>query len=170
MKWIFICLLIMPHGKPETELSLSQLRSLYYAASQKASEADRFYEMMKNADTKQPLLLGYKAMAEFMKCYHSYNPVNKLSYFYKGKGNLDQAISLDPGNAELRYLRFTVQTNVPSFLGYKEKIDEDKQFLITHPEKFKADAALNAMICDYMIGSDYCSPSEKEVFRKGATP
>ena len=162
----FLGLMLMTSiGVSNEYLSPEYLRSLYYKASQNSSEAERFYDLMKDTGTKPPLLLGYKSMAEFMKCYHSYNPVNKLTYFYKGKADLDKAISLAPNNVELRYLRFTVQTNLPPFLNYKGDIEEDKKFLMQNFMSVRSDAELHFMIREYMINSDFCSEEEKIFFK-----
>ena len=40
----------------------------------------------------------------------------------KGKNHLKKCIKADNENIEIRYLRFTIQTNVPAFLGYSNSI------------------------------------------------
>ena len=162
---IFVILMMISHNLFSSELNPTMLRTLYYNASQKSSDAEKFYNLLKDATTDQPLIIGYKGMAEFMKCYHSINPVTKLSYFYRGKSDLDEAILLEPQNAELHYLRFTVQTNVPVFLNYKSRIEEDKQFLIKNMSSIKSDSELHKMICEYMMNSNYCTDSEKNFFK-----
>ena len=57
------------------------------------------------------------------------NPYTKLSYFNDGKKLIDQAIKMDPKNAELRYLRFMIQQNTPDFLNYSDDINADFEIL-----------------------------------------
>lgn len=151
-------------SRPEEVPQPQQLRTLYYDASQSSRAADKFYGIMKETDAGSPLLLGYKGMAEFMKCYHSLNPVTKLSYFGKGKSNLDQAIQLDPDNIELRYLRFTVQTNIPFLLNYSSEVDEDKQVIIKNFSSLQ-DEELKQLIREYMLETKECSDEERRVFQ-----
>ncbi|MBK9731628.1 MAG: hypothetical protein IPO83_10150 [Chitinophagaceae bacterium] len=140
-----------------------RLRELFYKASRDASAAEVFYNEMKQVTEKDGgILLGYRAMAEFMKCYHSFNPVNKLLYFDKGKDHLNSAVQSDSMNIELRYLRFSVQTNVPVFLGYKENIAQDKQFIMENLGSISNDAALQKMIVSFLLSSNYCSEKEKQ--------
>ncbi|MEP6596944.1 MAG: hypothetical protein ABJA71_13410 [Ginsengibacter sp.] len=39
---------------------------------------------------------------------------------------LDKAMDADAENVELKFLRFTIQTNVPAFLGYSDSINKNK--------------------------------------------
>ena len=61
----------------------SELRALFYRASDDKQAAQEFYDKLNSVDeSSQPLLLGYKGMACFMICYHSLNPYTKIKYFY----------------------------------------------------------------------------------------
>jgi hypothetical protein len=60
---------------------------------------------------------------------HTGNPFAKLSTFYKGKNNIEEAVKSDPQSVEIRILRLSVQKNCPGFLGYKGAIKEDTGFL-----------------------------------------
>jgi hypothetical protein len=164
MKIMLIISMILSHPFSGNEFSPGQLRSYYYDASKSTAASEFFYNLMKEADTGEPILLGYTGMAAFMKCYHSYNPVNKLNYFGKGKTSLDRAISLAPDNVELKYLRFTVQTNVPFFLNYSSSIEDDKKFLITNYSQVE-DEELQKMIREYMMSSDFCTAEERKSFQ-----
>lgn len=73
------------------------------------------------------------------------NPFRKLSYFKGGKQLLEKCVSADTENAEIRYLRLTVQSNAPSFLGYNQSITVDKQFLLHAVYNLK-DLVLKQMI------------------------
>jgi hypothetical protein len=143
-----------------------KLRELFYSASKDSKAAEIFYEKLKPVTTSSdPLLIGYKGMSELLLCYHSYNPYTKLSHFGKGKELLDKAISLNPENTELHYLRYSVQTNVPLFLGYRSNIQNDKKliliFLFDSKNK-KNDADLFDRVYTYMLNSNECSEEEKK--------
>lgn len=76
-----------------------------------------------------PLLMGYKGAVVMAQGRHAANPFRKLSIFNEGKAILDQAIAKDPTNVELRFLRLTIQVNVPGILGYSGQIAEDRAFI-----------------------------------------
>lgn len=69
---------------------------------------------------------------------HLLSPINKLNTFRKGKKNIEQAITQDPDNAELRYIRLSVQLHAPAFLAYRAHIDEDIAFLRTNRQRIES--------------------------------
>lgn len=113
------------------EPSIEEVRSLYRQAVKEEKECKELIDLLAPYnENNDPLLLGYKAGATMLMAKHALSPFSKLSYFKKGRKLLQKAIDADKENIELRFLRFGIQTNAPSFLGYKDSIEEDKLFLI----------------------------------------
>jgi hypothetical protein len=71
----------------------------------------------------------YLASAIMQKAQYTYLPYKKLSYFSKGKKQLESFIEKKPGNIEARYVRLLVQHQSPGFLGYNKNMKEDKNFI-----------------------------------------
>ncbi len=134
--------------------SLIELREQFYRASINGESADSFYSKMETVTANSSaLMLGYKGMAAFTLCNYSYNPYSKLKYFNEGKNFLDNAIAASPDNVELRFLRYSVQKNVPSFLGYSSNIGEDKKIIsenISSTELRKTDVDLYNRIVNFL--------------------
>ena len=84
--------------------------------------------------SKNNLLLGYKGAVELGMARHHPNPFKKMGYFGDGKEWLEKSISIDPESIELRFLRLTIQTNLPTFLGYSDEKEKDKAFVLNHIE------------------------------------
>ena len=57
------------------------------------------------------------------------NPIDKLIYFNKGKKLLEDAINQDPYSIELKFLRYSIQKNLPKFLLYYDNIEKDLNFV-----------------------------------------
>ena len=57
------------------------------------------------------------------------NPIEKLIYFNKGKELLEDAINQDPKSVELKFLRYSIQQNLPKFLLYHDNIEKDLNFV-----------------------------------------
>ena len=160
-----IALLLVPLPVFSQDLSTTDLRELFYQAAASKQAAQRLYDKLLTIDeSSQPLLLGYKGMACFMICHHALNPYSKIKYFLQGRSYLDQALKRDPGNLELRFLRFTVQTNAPEFLGYTRNILADKTFILNSLEN-DADKTiaqeLRIKIVEYLLQTKYCTPPER---------
>jgi hypothetical protein len=128
--------------------------------------AGQFYQKCKSiGEDSAPIFLGFRAMSEFMMCNHIFNPVTKWSHFKKGKKMLEDAISRSGGNAELRFLRFTVQSQVPGILNYNASLREDKLILFDYLKKGPLDKDLYYRIKAYLLETKYCSTMEKELLK-----
>jgi hypothetical protein len=110
--------------------SLSSIRLKFHnsTSSEKVCK-DLIKQLEPYNEKNNPLLLGYKGGATMLMATHVVNPFSKLSYFKKGRISLEKAIQADKNNVELRFLRYTVQTNIPSFLGYGSHLEKDRIFL-----------------------------------------
>lgn len=96
----------------------------------KDSVCQLFEKRLKNVDvTGKPVLQGYKGAVLMAKGRHAFSPLSKLSYFNEGKGMLEKSIAADQDNVELRFLRLTIQVNVPAILGYSSNKAEDLSFV-----------------------------------------
>jgi tetratricopeptide (TPR) repeat protein len=74
------------------------------------------------------------------------------------------ALEKDPKNIELRFFRFSTQSNVPALLNYSSNINEDKMILMNYLKINNSitDKDLYQRIKSYMLKSTYCSASEKQ--------
>lgn len=135
--------------------SLPAVRSLYEQAANDENACKKLLEWLKPYNEKNnPLLFGYRASGTMMMANYVFNPFSKLSYFKKGKKMLSAAIAADAQNIELRFIRFGVQTNVPSFLGYNDYVEKDKMFLKKSLPGIK-DENLKNMIASYFKKRGY---------------
>lgn len=133
------------------DVAMGKLRSLYEKAAADEKYCRELLQLLKRAghQNMDPLHMGYKAGATMMMARHSYNPFSKMSYFTEGRRMLEQAISRDKSNAELRFLRLAIQTNIPDFLNYSDNISTDRIFLENAVQEI-SDLALKNMILEYL--------------------
>ena len=54
---------------------------------------------------------------------------NKLSVFKAGRKKLEAEIKKDSSNAEFRFLRLMIQEHAPGILGYKNELQNDKEYI-----------------------------------------
>ena len=109
---------------------LLEVRTNISQSFQDEEICNALYEKISKADISGDFLLtGYKGALEIAKARHFFNPFKKLSYFKSGRSILEEAIAQDTSNIELRFLRLTIQANVPGFLGYNEQLQADKAFI-----------------------------------------
>ena len=127
MRLIFIITIINLYSYAN---DISTIRELYLEAYTSDFKCNKLGEtlntMKKNTST---LIKGYEGCFYFFKCKFESSPISKLIYFKKGKKLLENAIALEPNSVELKFLRYNIQTNLPKFLSYHNKIEQDYNFI-----------------------------------------
>ena len=106
------------------------LRVLYFDEWVGKCGAEKLVEYTEGLDEgAEPLFLAYRgaALATTANCTNW--PLQKISRFREGKSLLEEAVERAPQNLEVRFLRYTVQKNIPSFLGY-DNLEEDRKFVL----------------------------------------
>lgn len=92
-------------------------------------------ELLSKVKNNSPTHLGYFGSLQTFWAKHVFSPISKLKTFKIGRNNIEQAISKQPQNIELRFIRLSVQKNAPSFLGYDSNIEEDQTFITKNLDK-----------------------------------
>lgn len=137
------------------------IRSLYKKAATDEGACKEIITTLESYNENNNVLwAGYKAYATIMLANHVFNPYSKLSNFNAGKKLLENCINADKGNVELRLLRFAIQTNAPSFLGYSNSINEDKLILINILGYIKENE-LKQQIISFLKTCEQLTPAEK---------
>ena len=125
---------------------ISTIRELYLAAYTSESNCNNFGEKLNSTrDTTSVLIKGYEGCFYFIKCKFINSPIHQLIYFNKGKELLDSAIIEDPTSVELKFLRYSMQKNIPGFLLYNDSIEKDLNFVNENMKSIK-DKALQKFI------------------------
>jgi DNA mismatch repair ATPase MutL len=62
---------------------------------------------------------------------------------------IEKAFGRDSLNLEIRFIRFAIQRNLPSFLRYHDELERDKQFLLINT-RYSNDPELKEMILNYL--------------------
>jgi len=149
---------------------LSAYRKLMDYSVNDNQAADRFYDKLKNVkDSDAAILIGFRAMSEFMQSKHLINPISRLKHFNRGRKLLENALQKDKNSPELLLFRLITQSNVPSILNYSGNIPADKSVLITYLKRVAAhsdgDPDLHKRIRNYLLGNPYCSAEEKSMIK-----
>ncbi|WP_155975685.1 hypothetical protein [Daejeonella oryzae] len=145
------------------------IKEAMYRAVESPKVTDSLYAKLINKKSKTPLLLAYVGTLEALKAKHAWNPYHKLKYVAQAQKTLKSAVSKDPSNMEIRFMRFSIQHYTPAFLGYSKELDEDRREII---RQFKnrsfgvADQSLVNSIARFMIESKRCSPADLLVLKK----
>lgn len=148
---------------------LQQARDLFFSGWEEDCGAEDLYDLLEDVDVgDDPLLLAYRGAATSTMAGCAFLPTGKLRYFLNGKSEIEQAVDLDPWNAEIRFLRYSVQTNIPHFLDYDDT-EEDKEIIINALKEMNVteNNDLRRHILEYMMETaDRLNDDDREILSK----
>jgi len=119
---------------------LENVRQLYFSASDNAG-IETFFQSTRKLNESDAIQLAYKGVASAMYAEVASKVKDKLDWFNLGKEQLERALVMSSGNAEIVFLRFSMQCEVPGFLGYNTDISDDANFIIGSLRAKKIDPA-----------------------------
>lgn len=151
-----------------SSFDLLTLRRHYEQAAADKAAGEKFYKLMNDYQGSEALPLAYKAAAEAIRARDA-SMFNKLTYVQAAARTFDQAVAADAKSAEIRFLRFSVESNVPAFLGLSPHVEEDRQFLLDalkqHPQS-GLDAEAFETVRTFLIGRGHVSAEQAQELEK----
>jgi len=120
---------------------LNKIRNSYLSASDSEEKIQSLLKLCDNYNYKNniPIIIAYKTVAEMMLIRYCYNPFKKLEIFNDKSKFLDFIVKNNINNLEIRFLRYCLQKESPSFLGYNTELDLDYKFILrnihNHPQE-----------------------------------
>lgn len=165
MNCILLSLVLIFSTNNEKSAFDSKVRILYNNSVSNVESCKELLNLLKDYhENNNCKYAGYKACATILMAKHVGNPFKKYYYFKEGKKLLEKCIDNEIDNAELRYLRFTIQTNAPTFLGYCSEIQSDKVFLMESINKIK-DSDLRHLIISTLKRSKVLNSNEMQLLK-----
>jgi hypothetical protein len=139
------------------EPALSDVRAKYELGIKDEHKAKLLLNTIENAKIQSATLLAYRGAAKALIAKHSINPYTKLNYIRASMNDFAEAVELDSKNVEIRYLRFSVQHHLPSFLNLSFEMQEDIKHIsdnVHSCSSLKSDKDLKKTIISFMIKSE----------------
>lgn len=152
---------------------IHRIRKEFHVATSDHEKASMLYASLLKLDPKpNTLQYAYLGATEALLAKYSFNPITKLRYLNSACQKLNQSIASNPTNIEIRYMRFSIEVNVPSYLGYSKHINEDKGILIkglSTTSITKENCEMYAIFAHGIINSGSCNNDEKKLLSKVVT-
>jgi hypothetical protein len=130
---------------------------------------DSLYKNLSAIKNRPGVIISYLATLSACKAKLSWNPYMKLKHLNNAEATYKTAVSADPHNIEIRFLRFSVEHNVPGFLGFNKDLAADSQEIISQLDKRNygtADKDLTVAIIKFLLQSKRCTPSQNDDLNK----
>lgn len=126
--------------------------------------ADLYDQLLQLKPANNTLQYAYIGATEALLAKHSFNPFSKLSYVNSALNKLNKSIELNHQDIEIRYMRFSVEANMPSYLGYSKHITEDKNFLLNGLKNASItpeNCEMYKVFSNGIMSTSYCNKEEK---------
>jgi|SRR5690606_8129588 len=165
---LFIFLAFGIGGGASEAYKVSELRTYYQKASKCADTGERFHKMMARYEGNEPIIMGFKAVSEAVMAKHAWGPYNKLKHLRSSASLFKQAVERDPDNAELRFLRYTVEYYIPRYLNMSSHVEQDKKMVLNSIMKHPAsglDTETYKLMRDFMLSENHLNDAEKQQIR-----
>ncbi len=133
MKIIVTLLLFLFLGVPGIT-QLDPIRDSFFAATSDEG-IKSFYQSTSKVNHDNAVVVAYHGVSTAMRAEVAGNVADKFSYFAEGKEIIEQAVKQDWYNPEIRFLRFSVQSQVPFFVGYSSEKQSDIEVILYALEK-----------------------------------
>ncbi|UOR03819.1 hypothetical protein MUN82_12765 [Hymenobacter aerilatus] len=144
--------------------SVANLRRQYQQAAASKEGGEKFHQLMAAYTQHDAVVLAYKAAAEAIRARDA-SMFNKLTYVQQAAKLFDEAVRRDDDNAEIRFLRLSVESNLPAFLGLSQHVDDDRQFLVRtllqHPSSGMDNESFT-LVRDFMVERGHISGPDAE--------
>lgn len=111
-------------------MSEKELREEFFQVVYDWSKAEGLLKKIKDAKNSSPLFIAYEGSCEVICSNNQSGIFIKFDYIKNGLKKLDHAVGLSSHNAEIRFLRFSIQHNIPGILGMSKDLDQDKNFIL----------------------------------------
>jgi hypothetical protein len=144
---------------------LPAIRKLLLAALESKKTTDSLYKSLGEIKERSALINAYMGTLEALKAKHAWNPYNKFKYLNDCEKTFKSAVTADPHNIEIRFMRFSIEHNVPKFLGYTKNLVADRLEMVKQIDaKYyaSADKALVKTIIKFMLESKRCTADEQK--------
>lgn len=157
---VVILLHLFPGGDTPSTIDMNTIRQEYIEAINSDAKTDELLNKLSKVSGDDPLIIAYRGATEALKAKHAFNPYSKLNYLRKSNESLQKAIEIRPADIEIRFLRFSIQHYLPSFLRASKELQQDKQVIVKHISDQGLETALRQSIGKFMIESGRCTPQE----------
>ena len=152
---------------------VNAVRNQMVKALNSSKVTDSLYDSLEAVKDKSALITGYLGCLNALKAKYTWNPYYKLKYLNNAETDFKDAVAASPQNLEIRFMRFTVECNVPSFLGYNKNIAEDSDIMVNQicrKQYEGADKNLVISAIRFLIDSKKCTLTQvKELDKQLAT-
>lgn len=149
--------------------NINSIREELFYTEFDLSKCLKFHEKLAALNQASPTIAAYEAAAKALIAKHSWNPIIKISSLKQAMQMLEAAVSLDSRNIEIRFLRLYIENSLPTYLGMKDNLEDDKSAIIKNAHllgQTELNKDIINYILDYMSTSVTCTEDELQLIKQ----
>lgn len=170
MKHTLLLLMALLFAQITMAYDLEKIRLDYIAAVNSSKNTEIFYKELKAIANPDALILAYLGSAQALRAKHAFNPINKLAYLNQGNKTLSFAVNAAPNNLEIRFLRFSLEHYIPTFLGYSINLESDRikliELLQQKNQPVKNNGVIKKNVINFLLQTKRCTSAESILLKQ----
>jgi hypothetical protein len=167
MKRVFVLYILLSANIIWANNDVETLRKNFVIATQDEKKAKELYLYFSTKENiSEPLQMAYKGATIALIAKYSNNPYTKLKYVNSALDLIDEAINKSPENFEIRYLRFSIERNLPSIIFSTNNIEKDIEVVCSYLTLKQDWDSFEAAIAKDLLSSKYLSKNQYNQLNK----
>lgn len=145
------------------QANINEIRSAYLKCVEDEDATDLLIKSLESKKDINSLETAYLGALWGLKAKHAWSPSNKIKHLKVSKSYLNKAVQLNSSSIEIRYLRYSVEKNIPDIVGMKENLQMDRAFIINGLQKkdlYPIEPEIRKTIVEFMKLNAELSPAE----------
>jgi hypothetical protein len=160
-QYALLLFLLFCYAAQAQTISVDALRREYQLVNSDSATCAKLYSRINKTSNSDVITNAYRGAISISMANHSKEKKEKLKLFNTGKKMLEESIAADSSNIELRFIRFTIQTNCPKVLRYNKEIPSDKNFILKNYSSLM-NVGVKKMIVSFFNQSNSVTDAEKQ--------
>jgi len=146
-------------------INRQQLRDGFLQSMQSKSALDIFTGKLEKIATMSPAQECYYGICYGLKTQYTDGIWAKIKLVNKAKDLIDHAIERDPNDAELRFIRVTLEHYLPAFLGMSKDIPKDLAIIFAQPVFVADSPPLKKKALEFLLATHRCSLQQNQILQ-----
>ncbi|MEM7550251.1 MAG: hypothetical protein AAF363_11270 [Bacteroidota bacterium] len=132
------------------DYDLQMIRATFFNLTFDSKNTPAFYDQLQTIEDPMPIIKAYLGATQALMVKHVWSPFGKWKYLRMSEKTLTEAVNNSPKNVEIRFIRFSVEKNIPHMFGFSEHLEGDKAYILDNIKRFDV-SDLDEDYLDYII-------------------
>lgn len=153
--------------------SILDIRKQFHDAVMSPDQTKEFRKFLNESELSTPTVNAYRAVSEAMMARIVWNPLSKFKQVLKYADMMEEAVKSDIDNIEIRFLRLSIEYNIPKFLGMSKNMDEDTNMIVrnlSNVQDMNLDPSYGRYILSFLETTKLCTEQEMLAMEQSLNP